>query len=129
MLRIGNPGMNIYFIDIISLYLHGNNIYVGQSSSLDLNQTPDVYEDVDFVLYDMITKCFNKENEKYDCIESIQHCDKTSKIVPFGPPTFEKTPIDLNDAFKFSLDSHPSIIPPTFEKTPIDLDDALDFLF
>ena len=71
MLSIGNAKRNIHFIDIISLYLQGNNVYVGQSSSLDLNQTPDVYEDVDFLLYEKTTKVFNKENKKYDYIESI----------------------------------------------------------
>ena len=44
-----------------------------------------------------------------------------------GPPTFDKTPIDLNDVIEFSLESHPSIGLPKLYKTPIDLNDALDF--
>ena len=51
----------------------------------------------------------------------------TSKNVPFGPPTFAKTTMDLNYALDFSLDSHPSIGPLTFEKTPMDLDDEFEF--
>ena len=102
--------MNIYFIDIISLYLQGNTIYVGQSSSLDLNQTPNIFEDVYFALYNMTTKFVNRKNEKSYCIENIQQCDKISKSVHFGPPTFDNTPIDLNDAFDFSFESHPCYI-------------------
>ena len=75
---------------------------------MDLNQTLDVYEDVDFVMYDKKTKVVNKENENSYYIENIQHCDKTSKSVHFVSSTFEKTTIDLNDALDFLLDSHPS---------------------
>ena len=41
---------------------------MGQSSSFDLNQTPDISKEVDFSLYGMTTKDVSQENEKYGCI-------------------------------------------------------------
>ena len=93
---------------------------MGQSFTYDLNQTPDISKDVEFSLCDMTTGGVSQE--------SIQQCEKTSESVPFIPPTFDKTHIDLNDALDFSLDSHPSISLSTFDETPSDLYDALDSL-
>ena len=92
---------------------------MGQSSTYDLIQTSDISEDVEFSLCDMTTGGVNQER--------IQQCEKRFESVPFISPSFDKTPIDLNVAFKFSLESHQSIGPPTFDKTPIDLNDPLEF--
>ena len=67
---------------------------MGQSFTYDLNQTPDISEDVEFSLCYMTTGGVSQE--------SIQQREKTSERVPFSPPSFDKTPIDLNVAFEFS---------------------------
>ena len=92
---------------------------MGQSSTYDLNQTPAISEYVEFSLCDMTTGGVNQER--------IQQHEKTYESVPFISPSFDKTPIDLNVAYEFSLESHQSIGQPTFDKTPIDSNDPLDF--
>ena len=66
---------------------------MGQLFTYDLNQTPDISEDVEFSLCDMTTGGVSQG--------SIQQREKTS---------FDKTPIDLNVAFEFSLSPENNIM-------------------
>ena len=75
---------------------------MGQLFTYDLNQTPGISEDVEFSLCDMTTGGVSQE--------SIQQREKTSERVPFSPPSFDKTPIDLNVAFDFSQSPEDNIM-------------------
>ena len=82
--------------------MQGNSISVVQSFTYDLNQTPDISEDVEFSLCDMKTGGVSQE--------SIQKRENTCERVPFIPPSFENTPIDLNVAFEFSQSPEDNIM-------------------
>ena len=75
---------------------------MGQSFTYDLNQTPDSSEYVEFSLCDMTTRGVSQE--------SIQQREKTFERVPFSPPSFDNTPIDLNVAFDFSQSPEDNIM-------------------
>ena len=68
-------------------------------------------------MYDKTSNTITEENEKFHIDDNIQcsygQCSRpifvmTPDSVPLGPPTFDKTPMGLDDPFDFSVNLHPS---------------------
>jgi hypothetical protein len=99
------------------LYDKTPDVVVEENQIFDSIDTIHCFEQSSKALYDKTPNTIAEESEKFHTNDTIQcsygQCswpifDMTPDSVPLGPPTFDRTPMGLDDPFDFSVNLQPS---------------------